>query len=81
MQLGKVLITEKIHPALEQELTKVGWQCTHIEDITYEEVLQNISQYVGLVVRSSIKIDLRLLEAATQLQFIGRAGSGMELID
>ncbi len=81
MSLGKVLITEKIHPVLEKELTKAGWQCTHIEQITYEEITAIIADYVGLVVRSNIQVDKKLLDIAKQLRFVGRAGSGMELIN
>lgn len=81
MVKGKVLITEVIHPILAKELTQFGFDCTHIEKISYEEISAIISDYVGLIVRSKIVVDKKLLDKASSLHFIGRYGSGMELID
>lgn len=78
---GKVLITETVHPILSQMLTEAGYSCTHIEKITYDEVAAMIGEYVGLVVRSRIKVDKALFDRAARLSFVGRTGSGMELID
>lgn len=77
----KILITEIVHPILAQMLTEAGFECTHLEKTTYEEVLPIIGDYVGLVVRSKIKVDEALIKQGRNLQFIGRTGSGMELID
>ncbi len=80
-QTLKILITETIHPTLEQQLSEQNWVCTHLPATTYEEVSQIIEEYDGLVVRSSIRVDSALLEKAVRLRFVGRVGSGMELID
>ena len=77
----KVLITEIIHPVLQEKLEDAGFECIHIEKITYKEVFDIIENYHGLVVRSKIKIDKAMIDKAIQLEFIGRYGSGMELID
>lgn len=77
----KILITETIHPTLEQQLNEQNWVCTHLPMTTYEEVSQIIGEYDGLVVRSGIRVDRALLEKAVRLRFVGRVGSGMELID
>ncbi len=81
MQKGKVLITEVVHPILAEQLWQAGFECIHIEKTTYDEVAQIIGDYVGLVVRSKIKVDSALIDRAPRLRFIGRTGSGMELID
>lgn len=81
MQPKKVLITEQIHPILYQLLTEHGFECTHWENTTYAQVLENIHFYNGLIVRSLIQVDAQLINAAPKLEFIGRAGAGMELID
>lgn len=78
---GKVLITEVVHPVLQTELSNFGFECLHLEKTTYTDVLQIIDQYCGLVVRSKIKVDRQLIDKGKQLRFIGRTGSGMELID
>lgn len=81
MEKGKVLITEVVHPILAEQLSQAGFECIHIEKTTYDEVAQIIGDYVGLIVRSKIKIDSNLIDRAARLHFIGRTGSGMELID
>lgn len=78
---GKVLITEVVHPVLQTELTDFGFECLHLEKATYTDVLAIIDQFTGLVVRSKIKVDRELIDKAQKLRFIGRTGSGMELID
>lgn len=77
----KVLITELINGVLEQRLTAAGFECTHHPKITQNEVLQQIANYNGLIVRSGIKVNKALIDAAPNLRFVGRVGSGMELID
>lgn len=78
---GKILITEVVHPILAQMLGEAGYDCTHLEKTTYDEIESIIGDYIGLVVRSKIKVDSALIKRGSRLQFIGRTGSGMELID
>lgn len=77
----KVLITERIHPIVQIELEKAGFECEHIEQISSEVLWDKLPEINGLVVRSKIAVDRKLINRAKVLQFIGRAGSGMELID
>ena len=53
------------------------------EDFTssYDEVLQKINQYDGIIIRSRIPLDKNFLENAQNLKFIARVGAGMENID
>mgnify|MGYP001946309749 CR=1 FL=1 len=46
-----------------------------------EELISIIGEYDGLVVRSQTKVTREVLEAATKLQVIGRAGVGVDNID
>jgi len=46
-----------------------------------EELLAIIPGYHGIIVRSETIIDRMLLEAATNLRIVGRAGSGLDNID
>ncbi|HET6225759.1 MAG TPA: NAD(P)-dependent oxidoreductase, partial [Bacteroidia bacterium] len=46
-----------------------------------EEILAHVHEYDGIVIRSRIKIDKEIIDKATKLKFIARAGAGMENID
>ncbi len=80
MNKGKVLIVERIDDAgvalLQKELEvdlRIG--------IKREELLEIIHDYEGLIIRSDNKVDKELMEKATKLKVVGRAGNGVDNID
>ena len=79
--LKKVIITDHLHPYLEEQLVKLGFDVDVQQDITNEQLFEIIDQYIGLVLSTKIKVTPVLLDKAIQLIFIARAGSGMENID
>ena len=79
--MKKILITAPAHDALIKGLTAAGFEVGYRPEINYEQLSESIHDIEGLVVTTRIKIDRPLLDKAESLKWIGRLGSGMELID
>jgi len=77
----RVIITAYAHPCLQEDLIQRGFEVDVLENIMYDELINQIHLYQGIVVTTRIKVDKQLLDAALQLKWIGRLGSGMEIID
>ena len=76
-----VIITAPVHDWLPTTLKANGYDVRHVPDITADGLLSIIAEATGLIVTTRLKIDRQMLEGAVRLEWIGRLGSGMELID
>jgi D-3-phosphoglycerate dehydrogenase / 2-oxoglutarate reductase len=79
--MKKVIITAEAPDLLRQRLQEKGYDVQYAPAITYDELFHAIQDVTGLVVTTRISIDKPILKNAPALQWIGRLGSGMELID
>lgn len=81
MMKGKVLIAAPIHDVLAQGLVAAGYNLVQQEQITQSEAMELMQDCVGVVTSTRLQLDAALIDAAPQLEFIARMGSGMEVID
>ena len=79
--MKKVLVTDGVHPILIKELESAGFVCDYYPKIKLEKVHDMIAPYQGIIINSKIIFDKILFDKATNLKFIGRLGSGLEIID
>jgi D-3-phosphoglycerate dehydrogenase len=77
----KILLLDSNHPLITEQLLAKGFILEEDFTSSYDEVLQKINQYDGIIIRSRIPLNKNFLENAPNLKFIARVGAGMENID
>lgn len=77
----KILITSNVHEYLLQTLEAKGYDVLNEPAINYASLSNLVADVQGIFVTTRITIDKAILDKADKLQWIGRLGSGMELID
>ncbi len=77
----RVLLLDKNHPLITEQLTAKNFILEGDFTSSYDEVCRKIQNYDGVIIRSRIPLDQNFLEKAKNLKFIARVGAGMENID
>lgn len=77
----KILQLDKNHPLISEQLSEKGFIIEEDHTSSYDEVLQKIKKFEGIIIRSRIPLDANFLEKASHLKFIARVGAGLENID
>ena len=81
MTKPRVLISDKMDPNAAKIFAERGCDVDVITDKTPDELAAMIGDYDGLAIRSSTKVTKQILDAATNLKVIGRAGIGVDNVD
>lgn len=77
----KVLISDNLAQIGEKILRDAGLQVDVNTGLPPEELKAIIPEYDGLVIRSATKVRKDIIEAATKLKVVGRAGIGLDNVD
>lgn len=77
----RILQLDKNHPLIAEQLSAKGFSVEEDHISSYEQVVEKISGYEGVIIRSRIPIDRNFLKQSKNLKFIARVGAGMENID
>ena len=77
----RILIVDDLDTVFISRAEALGYRCDYHPQIKTAEALQLLPAYEGLVIRSKFLVTRDVLDAATQLEFICRAGAGMDNID
>ncbi|MEQ1724897.1 MAG: phosphoglycerate dehydrogenase [Sphingopyxis sp.] len=81
MTKPKVLISDQMDPNAEAIFRTRGCDVDVITQLSPDALAAIIGQYDGLAIRSSTKVTQAILDAATNLKVIGRAGIGVDNVD
>ena len=79
--MPKVLISDKLSPKAEKIFTERGIEFDVITGLNRDELIKIIAKYDGLAIRSSTKVTQKVLDAASNLKVVGRAGIGVDNVD
>jgi D-3-phosphoglycerate dehydrogenase len=78
---NNILIVDDIHPIFMEQAEALGYTCNYQPLITPAAAFEMLGDYAGLVIRSKFNVDRKVIDAATNLRFVCRAGAGMDNID
>jgi len=76
-----ILIVDDIHPIFIEQAEAMGYHCDYQPTIKPDQAYEILGGYEGLVIRSKFLVDRKVLDLSKKLQFICRAGAGMDNID
>jgi D-3-phosphoglycerate dehydrogenase len=77
----KVLISDNLAPVGRDILLQAGLDVDVKTGLPPEELKAIIPEYDGLVIRSATQVRQDIIEAATRLKVVGRAGIGLDNVD
>ena len=70
-----------VHPVLREGLEAAGYELLRFEKVEQSAAMVLVPDCVGIILSTRLVVDKAMMDAAPQLRWIGRMGSGMEIID
>jgi len=77
----KIIISDPLPDSAAALLRAEGWTVDARSGRLLEDLLTDIADADGLIVRSATKVTRQLIEAAPRLRIVGRAGTGVDNVD
>ncbi|GIW53742.1 MAG: D-3-phosphoglycerate dehydrogenase [Nitrospiraceae bacterium] len=77
----KILVSDSLSKQGIEVLEKAGFTVVVKTKLSKDELLKEINDCDGLIVRSATKVTADVIDAAGRLKIIGRAGSGLDNVD
>lgn len=81
MSTKNILIVDDIHPIFIERAEAMGYHCDYQPTIKPDDAFAIIGNYEGLVIRSKFLVDHKVIDISKKLEFVCRAGAGMDNID
>ena len=79
--MPKVLISDSLSPRAIEVFKDAGIEVDVKVGLSESELIAIIGEYEGLAIRSATKVTAKVLDAATKLKVVGRAGIGVDNVD
>jgi D-3-phosphoglycerate dehydrogenase len=79
--MSKVLVTDYVHPKLITQLEELGYEVLYDRQFNPEKIIDVVPDLAGIIINSKIKMTSEVINEGKNLKFIGRLGSGLEIID
>ena len=77
----KILVSDSLSPRGVEVLQQAGFTADVKTKLPKEQLIEEIKQYDGIIVRSATKVTAEVIEAGDRLKIIGRAGTGLDNVN
>lgn len=79
--IERILITDRVHPICVDRLRQAELEVDYRPDLDYETFQELLPNYEGVIINSRSPMNRENILRAVNLRFIGRLGSGLDIID
>lgn len=79
--IERILITDRVHPICVDRLRQAELEVDYRPDLDYETFQELLPNYEGVIINSRSPMGRENIIRAVNLRFIGRLGSGLDIID